>query len=333
MSAHSESVRFQSYEKFFEAIAEGGRASDGGPVCRWKDSFATIETEVYQLSADVQLKFFGIWPTKDIHIPYEFNDDHFEVTYGVSGNFVLEDEYCGCHVFSVNHLSLTQKLRSRGNMIFCRGQVFRGIIFDASGETINTLFGEIGSLLWMEATRADNFDERKRMYIGTAAPWNIAASFLQIAGCDYPHRIKHLFFESKFKEILVRIIASNLPNEEPSQDVKVFEAERIKKIPLILTERADAPPSISELARELSLNTTTMKREFKNMFGVPIYAYHRNLCLERAAMMLRDTSNSIAEIAVKNGYSGSVSFCGAFKKRYGLSPNRYRRIQKGTLLF
>jgi AraC-like DNA-binding protein len=123
---------------------------------------------------------------------------------------------------------------------------------------------------------------------------------------------------------LSRIIALNLPKDEGPRNVKAFEAEQIKKIPRILMERVDAPPSIPALARELSLNPTTMKKGFKDMFGLPIYAHHRNLCLERAAAALLETSKELTEIAVENGYSGSVSFCDAFKRRYGVPPGRYR---------
>jgi AraC-like DNA-binding protein len=325
MAIHSGSVKFQSYEKFFEAVAEKGKTDGGGPACRWEAPFATVEIEVRHLSEGVTLKLFEIRPAADIHIPYEFDGSHFEVTYGVSGKFVLEDDSCGRVVFSGNRLSLTQNFRSRGRMIFCRDQPFRGISFGAGAGVTDALLGEEGGSLWAEATRADDPDKRGNMYAGFPAPRDIAASFLQIAGCDYPRRARNIFFESKFREILARIIARGLPNDGDPRDAGAFEAERVKRIPVILMERADAPPSIPELARELSLNATTMKRAFKNMFGMPIYAYHRNLCLERAAMTLRDTSASIAEIALENGYSGSVSFCGAFRKRYGAPPGRYRR--------
>jgi AraC-like DNA-binding protein len=334
MPAHSGSVEFWNYEKFFEAIAETGKADgEGGSVCRWEAPFATVETEVRCLSECVRLKLFEIRPAIDIHIPYEFDESHFEVTYGVSGKFVMEDDYCGCGVFSGNRLSLTQKLCSRGRMIFCRDQPFRGIAFSAGAGTVNALLGESGSSLWAEATRADDPEKRKVMYAGFPTPRDIAASFMQIAGCDYPRRARNIFFESKFREILARMIARGLPNGEGPRDVRTFEAEQIKKIPVILMERAVAPPSIPELARELSLNATTMKKAFKNMFGTPIYAYYRSLCLERAAMMLRETSNSIAEIALENGYSGSVSFCGAFRKRYGTPPGLYRRSRKDEAPF
>jgi AraC-like DNA-binding protein len=110
-----------------------------------------------------------------------------------------------------------------------------------------------------------------------------------------------------------------------------FEAEQIRKIPRILMERIDDPPSIPELAHELSLSATGIKSGFKKIFGEPIYARHRNLCLERGAMMLLNTNKSILQIAIDTGYSNGENFANAFKKRYGVSPIQYRRNGRSAL--
>jgi AraC-like DNA-binding protein len=155
------------------------------------------------------------------------------------------------------------------------------------------------------------------------------SAFFQISGCDYPPGIKKLFLENKIAEILLRMTAHGLSAGESRSRPDEFETERIKRIPGMLMERIDSPPTIRELARELSLNSTAMKRGFTKIFGSPIYAHHRNLCLEQAARTLLDTRKAVAEIAVESGYSCSASFCSAFKKRYRLSPNQYRH--KGKL--
>jgi AraC-like DNA-binding protein len=89
--------------------------------------------------------------------------------------------------------------------------------------------------------------------------------------------------------------------------------------------RLDSPPSIFEIARVLSMNTTKLKQGFKKIFGKPIYAYHHSMCLDRATIMLLNTNKSVLEIAIDAGYSGSGNFCNAFKKHYGVSPSQYRR--------
>jgi hypothetical protein len=132
MPVHSGTVRFRDYDDFFGAIADAGKVGNNGSVCRWEAPFAVIETEVYRLPEEARLKLFEIRPVVNIEIPYEFDDAHFEMTYCISGGLVLEDKYCGRGMFRANCLSLTQTLRSRGEMIFCRGQIFRGIIYSSA---------------------------------------------------------------------------------------------------------------------------------------------------------------------------------------------------------
>ncbi|MDR1622392.1 MAG: hypothetical protein LBS00_08465, partial [Synergistaceae bacterium] len=204
------SIKFRDYGDFFAAISEAGKVRDDGFVCRWKAPFAAIEMEVYRLTAGVTLKLFEIRPTIDIYIPYEFDGSHFEVTYCISGGFVLEDRYCGRGLFRANRLSLTQKLGSRGDMVFRRNQPFIGITFSAAGGALKGVLGEAGNALWEEATGANDLAARRSLHFGIAAPWDVTGSFLQIAGCDYPQKARGLFFESKFKEILSRMIALNI---------------------------------------------------------------------------------------------------------------------------
>jgi AraC-like DNA-binding protein len=189
---------------------------------------------------------------------------------------------------------------------------------------VDDVLGESRSALLFEALLNESAYSRENGFLGGNPPPDIAGSFLQIAHCNYPVRSRQFFFESKFMEIMSRIIAHNLP-VDAAFEMGGFDMEQIKKIPGILMNRIDRPPSIPELALELSMNATTMKSGFKKIFGEPIYAHHRNLCLEWGATMLLDTDKSILQIAMDSGYSNGENFCGAFKKRYGVSPRMYRR--------
>jgi AraC-like DNA-binding protein len=223
----------------------------------------------------------------------------------------------------------------KGDHVFQRNKLFKGVALISAGETVSDIVGESRYELLSEALSDGTPYSRRKGFLGVAPPPDIAGSFLQIANCRYPVMSRQFFFESKFMEIMSRIIAHSLPVDDGVADLGVadmgatgmgeFETEQVKKIPGILMERIDDPPSIPELARELSLNATTMKSGFKKIFGEPIYARHRNLCLERGAMMLRDTRKSILQIALDAGYSNGENFCNAFKKRYGVPPGQYRR--------
>ena len=60
--------------------------------------------------------------------------------------------------------------------------------------------------------------------------------------------------------------------------------------------------SIEELAERFEISPTSLKKCFKEMYGVPIYTYCRTYRLQIAEKMLREGQLSVAEIAAKIGY-------------------------------
>jgi AraC-like DNA-binding protein len=267
-----------------------------------------------------------ILPKIDIDVHYEGDWNYFQLSCVMAGSLHLLTDSGNGDLTRLNGLYMSPPSGSQGRMIYFKDRPVKSISFYVSRtdrEAINAVLGKRGEELWERA----GWDKHGRgiVYPETPPPPEVVNSFLQIANCNYPHRVRQLFFENAFREILVRLIAHELPDEEAFIGMDKFEIERIKNIPGILMERLDSPPSILELARDLSISATRLAREFKEIFGKPIYAYHRDICLERAAIMLLNTNKPIVEIAAAAGYSGSGNFCNAFKKRYGISPGQYRR--------
>ena len=328
MLINQSAVSFADFYEFHDAISEASDSAvfPDSAVSSCDAPFASARSETYRLFDALVLNIFEIRPKVDIEIFYEFGGDIFEILYGVEGLLFVRAGDDG-KMIRANHLYMTPPAGARGSLSLFRGRPFKKISFNAANGMIDKALGGYGRELWSLANVAQCHGNHKteKLPTITTTPKDIAAAFLQIANCDYQRRVKRLFFESKFTEVISRIISRRLPADESPPDVAGFEESQIKKIPGILMERVDSPPSIPELARELSLCESKMERGFKRMFGAPIYAHHRNMCLEQAAMTLLDTDRSISEIASDAGYSGNGNFTNAFKKRYGVSPLRYRR--------
>ena len=333
MIARSCSVTFRDHIEFFEAIHETGRAvnvleadSPRDGVVSLSTPFAEILLETRSLFHGASLNILEIAPRADIVIPYDFCGGALGMDYLADGSYLL-DESSGRMVLPGDLFLLTPS-GCRGSMVFRGGRPSKTVAFDGPGKILSDLLGEDGGALWAEALRAGGGSEPRLL----RAPQCVAGSFLQMLNCDYPARAKRLFLEGKLMEVLSRILARGLPVEEnEGNGGDAFELERIRMIPKILMERIDNPPSISELAHELSVNSTTLKKGFKDIFGEPIYAHHRNLCLSLAATLLLETDKSVFEIASDVGYSNSGNFGSAFKRRYGVSPARYRRNGRSAL--
>lgn len=68
-----------------------------------------------------------------------------------------------------------------------------------------------------------------------------------------------------------------------------------------------------------------MKNCFKGIYGISIYAYLKDYRINTAALLLRQTNESITQIANRIGYENPSKFSDAFKKNMGMLPSEYRK--------
>lgn len=93
---------------------------------------------------------------------------------------------------------------------------------------------------------------------------------------------------------------------------------------ILQQEFADAP-RIGRLARLVGMNDAKLCAGFKQVFGMTISAYTRNLRMRRAKALLEESGLSIIEVALEVGYSHSSNFATAFKRYFGVTPRQARR--------
>jgi AraC-like DNA-binding protein len=325
----SSDVHFRDYDEFSSLIAGLGEttAIPDGFAFHCDAPFASVRCETHRLFGCIDVALREILPRVNIDFRYELGSNYFEIGYVAEGSFHLVIENYSDSVICPAHLYISPPSGSRGRITYYKDRPLRTLSFSAhraDGEVTRDALGESGCRLWAEALMTKRENKRDLCPLTTPPP-DVINSLLHAVNCNYPHRIRRLFFENTFREVLLRLIAHELPDDGGSSGMDRSDAERIKSVPGILMARFDSPPSIVELARELSMNATKLQKGFKKIFGKSIYACHRDACLERAAIMLLDTGKSIFEVAISAGYSGSGNFCNAFKKHYGVSPSQYRR--------
>ncbi len=84
--------------------------------------------------------------------------------------------------------------------------------------------------------------------------------------------------------------------------------------------------TIEELAREFLMNTTTLKRAFKDTYGISIAQYMKKYRVEQAQKLLLGTHDDVSAIARAVGYGSPSRFASAFKEVCGVLPTEYRRL-------
>ena len=85
--------------------------------------------------------------------------------------------------------------------------------------------------------------------------------------------------------------------------------------------------TLEEIARAACFSPYHFHRIFSAMVGESVAAYVRRLLLERAAMQLGHSPESVTQIALGAGYDSVDAFTRAFRGHMGMLPSEYRRRQ------
>lgn len=84
------------------------------------------------------------------------------------------------------------------------------------------------------------------------------------------------------------------------------------------------PITVDEIAGACGLNRSYLTRIFKHATGYTPQSYLLTYRMKKASALLKDSNESIANIAFLVGYSDAYTFSKAFKRCKELSPTEYR---------
>lgn len=93
----------------------------------------------------------------------------------------------------------------------------------------------------------------------------------------------------------------------------------------IMEEHLDAPLPIRAIASRTGCSVRTLEGLFRDVVQTPPGAYYLSLRLQAARRLTVDTRLSMAEIAVRTGFSSVASLSRAFRRHYGHPPSAARR--------
>lgn len=100
---------------------------------------------------------------------------------------------------------------------------------------------------------------------------------------------------------------------------------RLGRVLEFVAQRCDGPVAQPEVARVAGMSTSRFRAFFKETTGWGFADYLRDLRLERAARLLRETNESVAEVACQTGFSDQSHLQRLFKAKHGISPLAYRK--------
>lgn len=120
------------------------------------------------------------------------------------------------------------------------------------------------------------------------------------------------------------ILVSNCGKNE----IKPISKKSLEKVKMILSYIADnfqEDITIEDVAGHCFYSKSYFMKFFKETMGVSFIQYLNDYRLEVAAKLLVGTSDNILDIAINTGFDNLSYFNRSFKKKYGVTPGKYRK--------
>ncbi|NLR89856.1 helix-turn-helix domain-containing protein [Flammeovirga agarivorans] len=134
-----------------------------------------------------------------------------------------------------------------------------------------------------------------------------------------------MYLNGKIFEVLSEVVDQVL--HQTNNNNNQYE-EQVLKVKEIIDRDLHIQYSIPDLAKSVGINTSYLKKYFKETFDETIFEYATKKRISFAKNLLTTTDCTVSCVAEKVGYQHAAHFSYAFKKNTGLTPNQYRTQQK-----
>jgi AraC-like DNA-binding protein len=131
--------------------------------------------------------------------------------------------------------------------------------------------------------------------------------------------------EELFDEALIALAARNRP--EGIRKHVAVDARAVTRVRDYLHAHLE-PVGVVDLAAIASMSRFQLTRQFQQMFGLPLHAYHLRVRLQEARRRL-SADEAVASVATGLGFTDQSHLHRRFKETFGLTPGAWRRLSRG----
>ncbi len=134
-----------------------------------------------------------------------------------------------------------------------------------------------------------------------------------------------LYTESLTQTLLLHLIRrhSNVP--VASRRVRQFISEpRVERAVEFIQANLSKALSLVQIASEADLNTSQFCNVFKHVMGLAPHQYVLRQRVERALVLLKETTLPISEIALQTGFADQSHLTRILRQRHGVTPRQVR---------
>ena len=145
----------------------------------------------------------------------------------------------------------------------------------------------------------------------------------KIFGNKYEGTARTMFLRSQVIELLSHFFALLSDNEY--ENINKEDREKLFYAKEILSNNIEEPPSLNKLSKLIGLNNYKLKKNFKELFGVPVFKYLQNERLNKAHELLSNSEITTQQAALHVGYESLGSFSNAYFNKFGFRPSKTKK--------
>lgn len=130
--------------------------------------------------------------------------------------------------------------------------------------------------------------------------------------------------------VLTHVLRQWLEQNRPAEWPEITDPS----IAAVLHEIHTSPDrlwTVRLLSETAGMSRTVFAKRFTTLVGQPPMSYLTSWRLTYGARLLRETDVPLAAIARQVGYSTEFAFGGSFRREYGISPGRFRNLERERL--
>lgn len=140
-----------------------------------------------------------------------------------------------------------------------------------------------------------------------------------------PFKLDH---RSQLLRVAAAVVGEEFKNVQRSRGGFVRIEEHIVQVFERLSAEDLLELSVGELATRFGCSRRHLNRLFHQYFGVSVAALRMEMRLLKAVALLKDSDAKVINVAEQCGFNHLGLFNNCFKKRFGASPGRWRKLME-----
>lgn len=133
-------------------------------------------------------------------------------------------------------------------------------------------------------------------------------------------------FNEPYKKCLLSCILHKIAKLSPVYSPSANN--HIRKALIYISNNIGSEITLESVAKHLGISSVYLCTYFKETMGMSFKSYLDNIRFDYALKLLKSTEISTIEIAHLSGFKDYSNFMRRFKKRYDITPNKFRIEQK-----